>query len=500
MAAPISSGYLGDATQGIGQGLAFVLPEGKAGEYAMQLAQTHAQQLQDMAKQKVLQQQKLQQQYETDFRNDELPKIWGPFSAGISKMHYDNLASAAGQWAQTDKSPWSDPKFIEKVDKVKSLAETANQFGTQLTTRLAAARSDKDGKYNESDKKALEDYYNKFNAASDSDKMDYILNPDNHKMPDLNDRDYDVHDAVKALKPTGDQNENENQVFSLLGDPKYHSLFHQSGYDTNLPDGSAYQYQKDANGKDIPSTGHRVFPTDDAYAHFTAHDWLTNPFKADKLAAAGVNKDDPDAEEKLAHLITAQNAGAQNIVSTVSPMLFDQEKAQQLTDQRNAQKRDAERLNLTQKEYQLHFQEHKDLQVERKAKFEATPPFDRAAQQMQQAHVAGDDAAVKKYADGLVEHIPNKKYKEPITTDVKNGILTIHVPKEHIPSGNGARAYDIPVGMSDPNFESVLWAKLKGAGMDVDSYNKSHKEDTYGSKDTPGKPKINVDPNIDLTQ
>ena len=61
MAAPVSSGYMGDATGGIGQGLAFVLPEGKANEYAMQLAQTHAAQLQQIAKQNLAQKAKNEQ-------------------------------------------------------------------------------------------------------------------------------------------------------------------------------------------------------------------------------------------------------------------------------------------------------------------------------------------------------------------------------------------------------------------------------------------------------
>lgn len=327
MPQPISSGYLGDATGGIGQGLAYVLPEGKADAYAMQLAQTHGNQLQEMARQKALQQQATQKQYETDFRNAELPKVWGPFADEINKRHSDLLAEAAGDWAKTGKSPWSSPDFTNKYnEQVTGLAAKANQFGEELTKRLAASRADKDGKLSEDSKKSLDDFYKGF--LESKDKTGYL----DKDMPDLKDRDFTVDDVAKVLKAvpktvdTGDYEDtgadrksHEDQAYStVVGDPKYAPLLAKYGVHAGGPDTTAYVYDKDAEGNNINSTGKRVFPTDQNYADYMANEWIHDPNKEKDLATMGVSKDDPYAVQKIAHYITDRNSAMGKLVSDIA--------------------------------------------------------------------------------------------------------------------------------------------------------------------------------------
>lgn len=323
-------GYLGDATGGIGQGLAFVLPESKANQYAMQLAQTHGNQLQEMARQKQAQQLATQKQYETDFRNAELPKVWGPFSDEINKRHSDLLAEAAGDWAKTGKSPWSTSDFTNKYnDRVTSMAAKANQFGQELTKRLAASRADKDGKLSEDSKKSLDDFYKGFMESKD--KSSYL----DKEMPDLKVRDFTVNDVAKTLKAVPkiidsgdyedtapDSDKHKQQAYAtVIGDPKYNALLMKYGIHPGGPDTTAYTYQKDEKGNNINSTGQRVFPTDQAYADYMAKQWIDDPNKEKDLVEIGISKEDPFAEQKIAQYIVDRNAALGKLVGDVSSKL-----------------------------------------------------------------------------------------------------------------------------------------------------------------------------------
>jgi hypothetical protein len=323
-----TAGNIGDQS-GIGQGLAFVLPEGKSATYAMQLAQTHASQLQQMAKEKLLMQQKAQLQYENDFKDQKLPKAFAPFDQQLNDRFNKWIQKGAKQYATTGKNPYNDPHFMaEYNDQILTPANKSLELGQNYTKLRAIAETDPTNKYTKESKQAVIDYEQKIK----DDPFGSMDKP----LPQLVETPAGINEAVKVLKPSGDVKYNESQAFSLLGDPKFHDYFKSMGYDTDLPDASAYVYEKDIHGKDIASTGHRVFPTTDDYAYHQADEWLSNPYKEVNLKKLGIQKDDPDARESLANFIKNQNDGANKAVQAISSRLTDPEKVQQLKDQQQA--------------------------------------------------------------------------------------------------------------------------------------------------------------------
>lgn len=328
MAAPISSGYLGDATSGIGQGLAFVLPEGKANTYAMQLAQTHASQLQQLAQQKQQQALKAQQQYETDFKNQTLPKAFAPYDKAIDKAHNDWQAKWAGEYAHTGKNPFSNPDAMAEYNtKVLEPARMSNEVGQNYAKIRAVAETDPTNKYTKTSKQAVIDWEQKLNKGD--------LSTLNEKMPQLVENPSTIDDLVKTLKPVAstsktndgrmetevkgpDTSNHRAQAFSsLLGDPKWHDVLKNYGYNPELPDFGVYTDPKSPTGK-------RVWYTNPDFTSHQADLILaapTDPKNAQILQTIGIHPEDQYAKEKLQHAITDQNAAMGKAVNDVGSRL-----------------------------------------------------------------------------------------------------------------------------------------------------------------------------------
>lgn len=327
MADVTGSGFMGDATGGIGQGLAFVLPEGKAPTYAMQLAQTHAAQLTELAKQKNLQTLKAQNQYEQDFKEQKLPEAFAPFDKQISDRQNKWLEDAAKSYATTGKNPFNDPEFMARHNtEVLVPARQSKELGQNYTKLRAIAETDPSNKYTKESKKSVIDFEEKMKA----DPMSVLDKP----LPQLVENPATVDDLVKALKPTTDPSNNKAQVFSAIaGDPKWQNILKGYGYNSDLPDFGVYTDPAHPNGKRVWYTN-PAFTGHQADLILDAPDDSRNKAILDKI---GIHPGDQYAREKLQHAISDQNAAMGKAVSEIGSRMdnmIDPEKQQQITDQK----------------------------------------------------------------------------------------------------------------------------------------------------------------------
>jgi|SRR5579863_485565 len=316
-----TAGNIGDQT-GIGQGLAFVLPDGKAGAYAMQLAQTHAQQLQDMVRQKQAAQAKLNEQYQKDFKDQQLPAAFAPFDKELNDRFNKWLQKGAAQFAQTGKNPYNDPDFMKEYNSdVLTPARQSQELGQNYTKLRATAETDPGNKYTKASKQAVIDY----EKTIKDDPFKALTQP----LPQLEETPASADDLVKTLKATSvktddgtwetkgpDSSSHKAQAFAaLVGDDKWHPLLKSYGYNPDLPDFGVYSDPKSPTGK-------RVWYTNPTFTGHMADQILESPEdpKSQRiLQTLGIDiKTDKFAREKLQHAISDQNEAMGRAVTDIS--------------------------------------------------------------------------------------------------------------------------------------------------------------------------------------
>lgn len=315
---------MGNATSGIGQGLAFILPENKSATYAMQLAQTHSAQLQYMAKQKKAQALKDQQEYQKAFQEQKLPEAFAPFDKKINEAQTAWQNKWSGNYASTGKNPFNNPDAMNEYrENVLIPAHKSKELGANYTKLRSLAETDPTNKYTKESKQAVIDYENKIK----SDPMGAL----DGKIPQLVETPATVNELVKTLTPIPsktnngsmetkgpDSSSHKAQAFTgLLGDPKYHDVLKQYGYNPDLPDFGVYTDPNHPNGK-------RVWYTNPTFTEHQADLILSSPEdpkNANILATLGIYPGDQYAKEKLQHAITDQNSAMGKAVTDVSGRL-----------------------------------------------------------------------------------------------------------------------------------------------------------------------------------
>lgn len=101
-------------------------------------------------------------------------------------------------------------------------------------------------------------------------------------------------------------------------------------------------------------------------------------------------------------------------------------------------------------------------------------PFQQTATSIQQvAHT--DESAAKTMVKSLVDIIPTKGLKGDISYDVKDGKVTINIPKKRTGTYSSIPAHSISADIADPNFGAVLQAKVAQEGANVNGYNQAYK-------------------------
>lgn len=310
-----TDGYTGNATSGIGQGLAFVLPESKAVSYAMQLSQQHAAELraEQLRKQQLQQQQ--EQQYQQQLMQQKVPEYWSKVGQAINDNFNKWTQDAAAYHAKTGLSPFSNPEFIKRYnDQILLPARQSKEVENQYTGLLAKVAADTDNKYTEESKKAVADWV----AAMDKNPTSVIGKP----APQLVGTPSGIQDFYKTIKPvfqknndgtwdtkTADVSAMMNQAYLQSNDPKWNSIKRdQYGIDPSLGDiGSVY------NDK-----GKRVWYTNPTAVGHIADQILENPTEphnVEILTKAGIDPTENYAKEKLQTIIAKQNAGYGKLIT-----------------------------------------------------------------------------------------------------------------------------------------------------------------------------------------
>lgn len=416
-----TAGNIGDQS-GIGQGLAFVLPASKSIAYAQQLAQTHAGQLQDMARQKLQLQIKAQEAYQKDFKDQELPKAFAPFDKEINDRQNKWLQDGAKIYATTGKNPYNDPDFIARHNtEILTPASKSLELGQNYTHLRSIAETDATNKYTKDSKQGIIDYQKYIKEHP----FDALGKP----LPQLVETPATADDLVKTLKATSiktddgkwenkgpDSSSHKAQAFAaLVGDQKWHPLLKQYGYNPDLPDFGVYSDPKS-------NTGKRVWYTNPTFTDHMADQILESPDDPKSkqiLQTLGIDPAvDKFAKEKLQHAISDQNAAmgkAVNDIATRKDAEVPVEKQRKFGE---------ERLDLAEKNYELATERLKLT----KDKADAKTYYGRnLIERMTNAEPGSGEELSAFYANH-----PN--YGKPLAIDVQGSKVNITIPEKTKPN------------------------------------------------------------------
>ena len=310
----VNGGFIGDATNGIGQGLAFVLPQSNTEKYAMQLGQQHAAELRATAQAQQKRQLELQDQYKKDFASTKIPEYWSTAGKPINEAYAKYQSDAADYMAKTGKNPFSNPDFIKQYNETVLLpakqSKEVEQIGEKLIPLVAA---DNEGKFTEDSKQQVLQWWDK--AQKDPASVF------GQAPPQLKGTPSGIQDFYKTIKPVSVKNDNGTlsttkpdtsammaQAYNNSADPKWNNLKTQYGIDVDLGDIGGV-YNKD---------GKRVWYTNPTATASIAETVLENPnepHNAEIITKLNIRPDDPFAKEKIQTAITKQNQGYGKFIS-----------------------------------------------------------------------------------------------------------------------------------------------------------------------------------------
>lgn len=305
----VDGGFIGNGQQGIGQGLAFVLPESNAAKYAMQLGQQRASEMRAIAAAQAKRQQDLVEQYQQDFTSAKLPEYWATAGKPINEAFNKYQQDAASYMAQTGKNPFKNPEFIKQYNDNVLLparqSKEIEQAGAKLIPMVAA---DNDNRFTEDSKQAVLRWWD----TAQKDPSAVFGQP----VPQLQGTPSGVQDFYKTIKPVSIKSDNgklsttvadtsamKAQAYEMLQDPRWNNML-ATKYDVNPAIGDI--------GSVFNKDGKRVWYTNPTAVGHLSDEILANPtvpHNAEILQRTGVVPDQPYAKEKLADIITKQNKG-----------------------------------------------------------------------------------------------------------------------------------------------------------------------------------------------
>lgn len=305
-------GFLGNATDGIGQGLAYVLPNSRTESYAIQLNQERAAQQRAQAALLLKQQQDANDDYAKHLYETKIPEHNQLWDKAIQDKYDTFINDAAKYHSATGKDPFIQPDFLNRRADITSMADRSKQAAASAVALSTALQNDKDGKLNPADKQAAAQWLVNYN--SDPIKYGAV------QVPTLSSKPYDITDAQKLMKPVGletndghvrkvvaNRLQHLTQAQDILNDPKFDNLKNKVGINPAIGDVFSIH---DVNGPQ--------YPTDEPTVRRFAQHILTDPelpgSKA-TLAAAGISPNDPNAEQKLTEIGMKQNAGYGGLIN-----------------------------------------------------------------------------------------------------------------------------------------------------------------------------------------
>lgn len=309
----VDAGFLGDATSGIGQGLAYVLPQSRTEAYAMQLNQEAAKQRRAAAALLAKQKQAEQEAYANQLANLKIPEHNVAWSNKINGDWKSMVDDAANQWATTGKNPLTTPEFINRRNAIQSMAGDSNQYGQAYVRLKTALDNDHDNKIDPAAK--AEGY--KWLDAYDKNPLEGSKLP----IPTLNARGYDIGDMEKLMKPTPKEESDGTltvttpfrsghveQAQHIMADPKFAEFNAKNGINQGLIGAFTLPNKK----------GGIYYPTNDNDVDKLTGFLIANkndPHVLETFKAAGINPDDPHVDLRLKDAIIKQNTNEGRVVS-----------------------------------------------------------------------------------------------------------------------------------------------------------------------------------------
>lgn len=312
-----TGGFTGDQT-GMGQGLAYVLPQSRTVGYFMQLANEKAQQRRDDADAIAQAQQKQNDQYAQHLYQFKTPEIANEYTKWLQPKFDDLISQAAEYHSKTGEDPFTNPDFVKKSNQLNTVAKSTDQANKRAVA-IGTALADKSKNYTNESKQANIDWLQKYHA----DPVGLLYTP----PPPLEERNLDLNDAVKlghanAKEDTingynvtvPDRHGHIVQAQTILSQPEFAPLLEQNGINPHVGDIGG-----------IPNgTGGTIYPTDAPHVNAIADQILQNaaqPHFAATLQAANISPLDPHAKDKLTELIQRQNAGYGKVYSQFADRL-----------------------------------------------------------------------------------------------------------------------------------------------------------------------------------
>lgn len=298
-------GFEGDQT-GMGQGLAYVLPQSRTVGYFMQLANEKAQERRDNAALLAKQQQDANDQYAQHLYNFKTPEIANEYTKWLQPK-FDSLISQASDYhAKTGQDPFTNPDFVRQSNQLNTVAKSTAQANTRAVA-IGTALADKSKNYTPESKQANIDWLQKYHA----DPVGSLYNA----PPPLQERNLDLNDAIKL----GHANANVRSAGGYtITEPNSHNHVVQGQAILSQPEFAPYLQSQGINPTVGDSFGQpnghggTIYPTDTPTVNAIADHIIQNaaqPHFAATLQAAGIDPADPHAKDKLTELVQRQNAG-----------------------------------------------------------------------------------------------------------------------------------------------------------------------------------------------
>lgn len=297
--------FTGDQT-GMGQGLAYVLPQSRSVGYFMQLANEKAQQRRDDAAELKAKQQKVNEEYANHVYQTKTPEIANEYTKWLQPKFDDLLGQMADYHTKTNQDPYTNPFFVKQFNDLSTVAKNTHE--ANLThTAYAAQIADRSKNYTPESKQAGIDWLNAYH----NDPVGNLYTP----PPPLQERNLDLNDAVKLghananVRSEGgytitEPNSHNHviQAQAILSQPEFAPLLQQNGINPTVGDAFGQP-----NGH-----GGTIYPTDTPTVNAIADHIIQNaaqPHFAATLQAANIDPNDPHAKDKLTELVQRQNAG-----------------------------------------------------------------------------------------------------------------------------------------------------------------------------------------------
>lgn len=299
-------GSIGTQT-GIGQGLAYVLPQSRTEDYAFQLAQDDSKRLAAAAAAQLKRGQAQEDAIAKQFAAQKLPALWSPYNKAVADASSSWQQKAATYNAATGKSPFTNPELMNEYNtNVVGLGAKSKDFGDRVTKQYSAALNDAGNKYTPESVKAVIDNYD----AILKNPMGALDKP----LPELKVKPSSFTDLAKEIKPQ--VVENKTGSLNTTRPNREANIDQARTIVLNNPERWAPMLQKEFN-VDITkptfpllsASGRNIYPTNDKAVEVIADKILATPNGVQQVAEFGIDPADPYVKERFMDAIKKQNAG-----------------------------------------------------------------------------------------------------------------------------------------------------------------------------------------------